>query len=77
MLGPTTLIRSQYGVYLSNLARGNAGASLINATLIDEFAEFQCPNGLVLCLATILPIFPVRQPTGASLPPPSPRVIIA
>jgi peptide/nickel transport system permease protein len=55
----------QYGVYLSNLARGDLGTSIITGKSIEELLEFYGRNSVVLGVAATLLTYAIGLPLGA------------
>jgi ABC-type dipeptide/oligopeptide/nickel transport system permease component len=55
----------QYGMYLSDLARGDLGQSLITGKSIQELLAFYGRNSLVLGVAATLLIYAIGLPLGA------------
>jgi peptide/nickel transport system permease protein len=64
-LGLDEPIWTQYGLYLSNLARGDLGTSLITGKSIGELLGFYGRNSLVLGLAATFLIYVIGLPLGA------------
>jgi peptide/nickel transport system permease protein len=64
-LGLNKPIWVQYGVYLTNLARGDLGTSIITGKSIGELLGYYGRNSLVLGLAATALIYLIGLPLGA------------
>ena len=64
-LGLNEPIWKQYGVYLSNLAHGDLGSSIISGKSIGELLGFYGRNSIVLGIAATLLTYCIGLPLGA------------